>query len=219
MKVLLPILSGVICVGSFLLMLRDAEKQEKTTEITGRIPADTWIFSVFSILLTILIAVFLPKFYPENSIWTDIRCVTLLSVIWPVAYIDFKTLRIPNLFVIYGLVCRIIILVFEIFLGNADVWRNLLSGAIAAAALLLSAIFCALLVKNGIGFGDMKLLALLGLMLGLDGIWSAMLFALLISFVVAVFVLVTRKKTRKDEIPFGPALVLGAYLSICLTGM
>ena len=74
-------------------------------------------------------------------------------------------------------------------------------------------------IKNGIGFGDMKLFIVMGLMLGLDGIWGAVFLALIVSFLIAAFALITKKKTRKDAIPFGPALVIGTYLSICLSGM
>ncbi len=209
---------------SFLLMLRDADDQKKKagelSQTTGiGLPTSALIYSAICALLTILIAVFFPKVYPDNSVWVNVKRMVLLSIIWPLAYIDFKTLRIPNLFVIYGLVCRVIILAFEIFLGNEYVWQSLLSEAIAAGALLLAAVLCALIIKNGIGFGDMKLFIVMGFMLGLDGIWGAIFLALVVSFFIAAFVLITKKKTRKDAIPFGPALVIGTYLSICLSGM
>lgn len=205
-------------------MLRDADDQKKKagelSQTTGiGLPTSALIYSAVCALLTILIAVFFPKVYPDNSVWVNVKRMVLLSIIWPLAYIDFKTLRIPNLFVIYGLVCRVIILAFEIFLGNEYVWQSLLSEAIAAGALLLAAVLCALIIKNGIGFGDMKLFIVMGFMLGLDGIWGAIFLALVVSFFIAAFVLITKKKTRKDAIPFGPALVIGTYLSICLSGM
>ena len=94
-----------------------------------------------------------------------------------------------------------------------------LASCLFAAALLLASLLCILVVKNGIGFGDMKLFVVMGLLLGLDGIWGAIFMALIVSFFIALYVLITKKKTRKDAIPFGPALVIGTYLSICLSGM
>lgn len=212
---------------SFLLLLREADDQKKACAQSGEpgqkpsfgLPLPALIYSAVCIVLTVLISVFFPKFYPENSVWVNVKRMMLLSIIWPIAYIDFKTLRIPNLFVIYGLICRGVILIFEIFLGHSYVWTMLLSEAIAAGALLLAAVLCALVIKNGIGYGDMKLFIVMGLMLGLEGIWGAIFLALVVSFFIAAFVLVTKKKTRKDAIPFGPALVIGTYLSICLSGM
>lgn len=227
MTVLLPIITGVASLISFLLMLRDIDDQKKALVKEGeysqamgvRLSLPALIYSILCIILTVVIAVFFPKIYPDNSVWVNIKRMVLLAIIWPIAYIDLKTLRIPNLFVIYGLICRGIILVFEFFLGNPYIWQSLLSEAIASGALLLAAGLCALVVKNGIGFGDMKLFIVMGLMLSLDGIWSAVFLALVVSFFIALFVLITKKKSRKDAIPFGPALVIGTFLSICLSGM
>ena len=235
MTILLPVLAGIGCILSFLLMLKDADNQKKTRENfseqtaeqdgqiallwEGGIPKSCWIYSAVCLLVTVAIGVVLPNLYPGNGIWGNIKRIVLLFVIWPLAYIDYKTMRIPNLFVVYGLICRAVLLLFELFLGHTAVWNYLATEAIAAVALLLAAVLCGLVVKNGIGFGDMKLFVVLGLFLGLTGIWSAIFLALLISFVIALFVLITKKKSRKDAIPFGPALVIGTYLSICLSGM
>ncbi len=227
MNLLLPIITGVVCILSFLLLLRDIDESKKSlTEQTNvdncektSLPMSVLIYSGICIVLTIVISIFFPKVYAENSVWVNVKRMTLLAIIWPIAYIDFKTLRIPNLFVVFGLICRAVILIFEVLLGNQYVWVTLLSEAIAAGALLLAAALCALVVKNGIGFGDMKLFVIMGLMLGLDGIWGSIFLALVVSFFIALFVLLTKKKSRKDAIPFGPALVIGTYLSICLSGM
>ena len=95
----------------------------------------------------------------------------------------------------------------------------LLSEIIAAAALFIAAVLCTLCIKNSIGYGDIKLFIVMGLLLGLTGIWSAIFLSLIVSFVVSVYFLITKKKGRKDLIPFGPALVIGTYLSVCLSGM
>ena len=86
-------------------------------------------------------------------------------------------------------------------------------------ALLLAAFLCTLLMKNSVGAGDMKLFVVMGLLLGMHGIWGAIFASLIVSFVVAIVLLVSKKKTRKDAIPFGPALVVGTFLSVFLTGM
>lgn len=220
MAIVLPVITGVVCMLSFFLMLRDMDNQRREipSEEAG-IPKSAWIYSLVCVVLTVLIAVFFPRLYPDNSPWVNVKRMVLLAVIWPLAYIDFKTLRIPNLFIIFGLVCRGLILVAELLLGNPYIWVSLISELIAAGALLLAAVLCVLCVKNGIGFGDMKLFIIMGLMLGLEGIWGAIFVALIVSFFIAVFALVTKKRTRKDAIPFGPALVLGTYLSVYLSGM
>lgn len=227
MYIALPVITAIVCLLSFLLMLKDSDNtikackgEDETAPLPDRLlPLSGYIYSGVCIVITVLIAVFFPRIYSQNSIWVNVKRMTLLAIIWPVAYIDLKTLRIPNLFILEGLICRGIILCFEFLLGHENIWSLLLTEVIAAAALLLASLLCILVVKNGIGFGDMKLFVVMGLLLGLDGIWGAIFMALIVSFFIALYVLITKKKTRKDAIPFGPALVIGTYLSICLSGM
>ena len=225
MTILLPIIAGIVCLISFLLLLRDVDHQRELYESgdcqekkTGlSLPA--MIYSFLCILITVAIAVFLPSLYPGNSVWINIKKMVLLAIIWPLAYIDIKTYRIPNKFILLGLICRGAILIFEFLFAHEGIWVMLISEVIAVVALLLACLLCVLVVKNGIGFGDMKLFIIMGLLLGTEGIWSAIFLALIVSFFIAVFVLLTKKKTSKDAIPFGPAIVIGVYLSVCLSGM
>jgi prepilin signal peptidase PulO-like enzyme (type II secretory pathway) len=75
------------------------------------------------------------------------------------------------------------------------------------------------IIRNSIGFGDMKLFLVMGLLLGTRGIWGAVFLSLIVIFFISVFALITKRKSRKDLIPFGPALVIGTYLAVYLTGM
>ena len=220
---LLPVITAIVCLLSFFLMLKDMEEQHKEmeteTQRDNRIPTTVWIYSGICVVLTVLIAVFFPSVYPNNSPWINVKRMVLLAILWPIAYIDFKTYRIPNKFVIFGIICRVVIFALEFLLQNPTIWTSLISEAIAAGALLLASVLCALIVKNGIGFGDMKLFIVIGLFLGTESVWGVVFVAFIAMFLIASVLLITKKKTRKDAIPFGPALVLGAYLSICLSGM
>lgn len=90
---------------------------------------------------------------------------------------------------------------------------------IATVAVLVACILCCLIVKGAIGMGDVKLFGVMALYLGLEGIWTAIFCALVVSFFIAVFSLITKKVKRKDNIPFAPAILIGTYLSIFLTGI
>ena len=149
----------------------------------------------------------------------SIKRLALLSMLWPIAYIDYKTYRIPNAFIVLGLGYRGIILALELILSSQTVWPTVLGELVAAGALFLASVLCSLITKNAIGFGDVKLFILMGLMLGMDGIWGSVFLSLIVSFFISVYVLITKKKTRKDTIPFGPAIVIGTYLSVCLSGV
>ena len=64
------------------------------------------------------------------------------------------------------------------------------------------------------GGGDMKLGAMLGAFLGWKLALVGILVAVLAGGVLAIVVLLTRRKGRKDAIPFGPFLALGGVVSL-----
>lgn len=222
---ILLITTGLLCGVSYVLMRKDLKEYCSKQTDTGELAADLTrskvmvVFSVLMTLLTLGIAVTFGLIYKSNSFCFSLKRLSLLALIWPLAYIDYKTYRIPNRFVILGLIYRGLILILELFLEYNGVWSRLLMEVIATAALLLAAFLCTLLMKNSIGFGDIKLFAVMGLMLGLRGIWSAIFLSLLFSFILSVILIITKKKTRKDVIPFAPAIVFGTFLSVFLTGM
>ncbi|WP_232344800.1 prepilin peptidase [Actinoplanes awajinensis] len=89
-----------------------------------------------------------------------------------------------------------------------------------AAALLTGAgyLALALLPGRGLGFGDVKLGAVLALLLGLLGGWPAVVTGIgsahLLGGLTAIYLLVTR---RGRVFPFGPALLLGALTGVLVT--
>jgi leader peptidase (prepilin peptidase)/N-methyltransferase len=70
---------------------------------------------------------------------------------------------------------------------------------------------------RGLGFGDVRLAALNGLMTGYVGIGNAVLaimLGLLFGAVAGISLMALRKKGRREAIPFGPFLALGAYVAV-----
>jgi leader peptidase (prepilin peptidase) / N-methyltransferase len=96
-------------------------------------------------------------------------------------------------------------------------WPALLRGIEAAAVLFVVFFVLVMISPRSIGMGDAKLAALLGLYLGWLG-WELVLLGIAAGFVVqallAVLLLGTRRIGLKGELPFGPAMLLGAALVI-----
>lgn len=89
--------------------------------------------------------------------------------------------------------------------------QEALLGGMAGVAVML---VIYLLSRGGMGFGDVKLAAALGLCLGLDNIFVCLLLAFVTGGIVAAVLLAIRAKDRQEAVPFGPFLCLGALLSI-----
>lgn len=215
--IILPIVTILMCVVSMYLFVRDTivHKTEYRKPVNKK---SLIVYSIIMILVTVTISIVFCTIYKENSIFESIKCMSLLCLLWPIAYIDLKSYRIPNTYIITGVIYRVTLFAFELFM-NDYVWMTLLAEMIAAAALFLAAILCSIVMKNSIGFGDIKLFIVMGLLLGLDGIWGAIFVSLIVSFFISAHLLITKKKSYKDAIPFGPAIVIGTYLSVCLSGM
>lgn len=185
----------------------------------GKPPMSLLLYSVIMIAAAVGLSLFVTGFYSENTFLFTLKRVIMLALLWPVAYTDFTAYRIPNLFIAAGLIARAAVLAAEFFWERDTLPAYLLTEVIASVVLFLVAALCTVIVKNSIGGGDLKLFVVMGLLLGLQGTWGAIFLSLIVSFIVAVALLITRKKSRKDAIPFGPALAVGTYLSIFLTGM
>ncbi|MDP2855677.1 MAG: prepilin peptidase [bacterium] len=101
------------------------------------------------------------------------------------------------------------------FLGSyADVVNihfNALTSAIAGAIVLFSFLFLIYVLSRGraMGFGDVKLAILMGLMLGFSAGIVSLLLSFVVGAVVSLIIVLTTKKKLKDAVPFGPFLALG----------
>lgn len=208
-------LALVLCGISFILMHKDMQKNDEKYKIDKFIIC----YSVIATLMVVVVACTLQLRFQHNSFIFNLKRVCMLAVLWPVALIDFKSYRIPNEFIIFGLFCRALILPFELIFAEGNVVGTIIADIIAAAALFAASTLCKLCIKNSIGSGDVKLFLVMGLLLGLDGIWSSIFMSLIVSFIIAVYLLLTKKKNRKDSIPFGPAIAVGTFISVFLGGM
>ena len=88
---------------------------------------------------------------------------------------------------------------------------------VGGAAYFAALLVLALVARGGFGFGDVKLAAFLGMFAAYLG-WGRLAIAAVLPFflggAISILLLVTRIKGRKDAIPFGPYMVLAAFLAV-----
>ncbi|HEU5223881.1 MAG TPA: hypothetical protein VFU07_09430 [Candidatus Lumbricidophila sp.] len=93
---------------------------------------------------------------------------------------------------------------------------GVLGGAAAMFALYL---VIALVAPSAMGMGDVKLAALIGGLAGWFGLlpWIiALISAFVVGGVLAVVLLVARKVTLKSSVPFGPSMLIGAFIALLI---
>ncbi len=100
-------------------------------------------------------------------------------------------------------------------------WPDLLRALLAAAAAGGVSLLAALAGPSGPGLGDVKLLALLGLLLGWAG-WGVLLagvfLGLLAGAAVSLLLVAAGRAGWRTAVAFGPPLLLGAVLALLLEG-
>ncbi|RXT14715.1 A24 family peptidase [Ammoniphilus sp. CFH 90114] len=89
-------------------------------------------------------------------------------------------------------------------------YTDYLLGILAGGGLLL---LIALVSRGGMGGGDIKLMAVVGMAIGWKLTLLSFFIASLIGGIVGFILLVTKKVKRKDPIPFGPFLALGTLIA------
>jgi leader peptidase (prepilin peptidase) / N-methyltransferase len=135
-----------------------------------------------------------------------IDCVfaTMLAVI---TLTDLERRIIPNKVLLVG---AIICLAIAVPTDPGGVPERLIAAAVGGLAFFI----VALAVPRGMGLGDVKLVATMGLFLG-KALGPAVLIALLAGSVVGIAIMVRQGAgARKSTIPFGPFLALGGAIAM-----
>ena len=121
--------------------------------------------------------------------------------------IDLEYRIIPNRITVPG---ALVAIVLGVTLDPSGEPARLIAGAAAGGFLLLAA----LAYPGGMGMGDVKLAAVMGLFLG-RAVAPAMLIAMVAGVLVGAFVIAHQgaRAGRKTAVPFGPFLALGALVA------
>lgn len=129
---------------------------------------------------------------------TFIRLAFVTPILFAVFVIDAKYQIIPDSLIFWG-----ILLTF--FLPNPyPLISNLFAGLLAASFLLVLYLVTG---GKGMGLGDVKLAVLGGMLCGIKLVALWLFIAFLTGAIVAIILIVWKKKKLKDKIAFGPFLV------------
>lgn len=153
---------------------------------------------------------------PSEVIATTLALVAFLyfgSVSVVLTLIDIDTQTLPNRIVLPSLIVGTVLLGAAAVVGSDS--SALLRAVIGSASLFLFYFILAVAYPRGMGFGDVKLAAVVGLYLGFLG-WGELVVGAFGAFFVGglfgLLLMVFRRATRKSSIPFGPWMLVGAWI-------
>ena len=136
----------------------------------------------------------------------------MASVLLIICIIDYYEQIIPDGLVVLILAATVIYKGAAYFIAKAplqliDSLYGFLSGGLLFLAIAVAS-------NGAMGGGDIKLIAVLGLILGLKKTLLNILLSFLIGAVVSLYLLLSGKKGRKDAIPFGPFINIAFIITL-----
>ncbi len=149
--------------------------------------------------------------FAENNLYYAIISAILCSVLICVFFIDLKHLIIFDRFHIIIIALGIV----AIFFDQTTVWYDHLIGAVSGGVLFLIIYYLAIIIykKEGMGFGDVKLVASIGLFLGWQKLILAIVIATVLASIILLAVKLVKSKGRDAEYPFGPFISAGVIVA------
>jgi len=144
----------------------------------------------------------------------------LAAITVALALIDLDIHKLPNKIVVPAYVVGFVTLAgASVIEGN---YGQILRAVVGAAILFVAYFVMAIARPGGMGFGDVKLAGVLGLYLGWLG-WGELAVGAFAAFVLGGFfsivLILLKKVTRKSGIPFGPWMLLGAWVGTFAGGI
>jgi leader peptidase (prepilin peptidase) / N-methyltransferase len=159
-----------------------------------------------ALLLGVLAARVHPGLVLAAACW-----LALCSV--PLAFIDAAVRRLPDVLTGAAFAGTALLLLAAAAAGGH--WHVLAQSVLGGVALAGFYLVLALISPSGMGMGDVKAAAGLGTMLAWRG-WSALIAGGFAGFMFAavcgIALIMSGRATRKQQIPFGPFMIAGAFL-------
>ena len=136
-----------------------------------------------------------------------VPALALAAALVAITVIDLDHQLIPDVITLPGVLVGVVASV----LTGRPPWLESLIGVVVGGGLFFLIIVAS---RGGMGGGDMKLGAMLGAFLGWKIALVAVFLGVLTGGALAVVLLVTARKGRKDAVPFGPFLALGGLVGL-----
>jgi leader peptidase (prepilin peptidase)/N-methyltransferase len=137
-----------------------------------------------------------------------LKLIVLACFLIVIGMIDYDTTDVYSVTTYSGIAVGIVSIAAGYYLGfevKPFLLGGLLSGGVIAAIILLT---------RGMGWGDFEICLMSGLYIGFGNSIVMLMLSFIIGAVAGVILILTKKKSRKDYIPFGPYISLATIITM-----
>lgn len=163
---------------------------------------------IYTVIYLILFNLLIKLVGQSGISYIYMLCIFSLTIVFN---IDYRYQLIPDECHYIIALCGSISLIF-----NINTWMSCLLGAIVGGGsfYLLGLLAIVIYKKEGMGFGDVKLMAALGFLFGLKNILVITILSFTLGAIISIVLIILKVKKIDSYIPFGPFIVMGTLLVI-----
>jgi leader peptidase (prepilin peptidase)/N-methyltransferase len=123
---------------------------------------------------------------------------------------DWQTLRLPDVITLPGVLIGLLFALYNVRIDLLEAVLGVLVGA--GGFLTVALLYKALRGREGMGMGDVKLMALVGAFLGWKGTLLTVILGSAVGLVVGAFIIARSQEGAKTQLPYGTFLGIAALI-------
>jgi leader peptidase (prepilin peptidase)/N-methyltransferase len=142
--------------------------------------------------------------------WSWLFYTVFVSMLLIITVIDLHHMIIPDELSLSGILVGFTSVFFT---GEMVWWESLLGAALGGGIFLgIAMLYEKMAKQEGLGGGDIKLLAMIGAWLGIQSILVVIVISSALGSIVGISLMLFKRKNLKTAIPFGPFLAIAAII-------
>lgn len=162
---------------------------------------------------------FASTLFDQEAMLTTGWYLMLSSVLIAVLVADLRTMEIPLVFLVTGVIGSVLFILLATLLFHSDTWSlpgawwqmQLLGGAVATFLFWLLVFFSK---ETWMGMGDVWLAGIVGLTVGIEYLLFTLTLGFFLGAAIGLVLILLQKKQLQSQIPFAPFLIVGLFMSM-----
>jgi leader peptidase (prepilin peptidase) / N-methyltransferase len=176
----------------------------------------SWQYPIVELATSLLFVFSYLKFFPyfpEIIFWW-----IMFSFFVVIFVFDYEYYLIPDEVTYSAIGFSVLWIIFSYFSRTIDRTAVMLSALSAVGSAAFFFLLWFFSKGKAMGFGDVKLAFLIGLLMGFPNVIAGLFLSFLLGAIIGLALMVLKKKGMKSEIPFGPFLITGTFLAVFYGG-